>query len=226
MPALTDSFVLHSSSSPLFLPSDMELAPSSAGFINSALAATQVSHSGLGEQRLVGCACFMQHDWQLSRVLGLSAPVCLLQGVTVVLENMASVGNIVGGRLWHLRYIIDRVEDKSRIGFCIDTCHLFSSGGAQPSCAVSISPLFDRCHPLCLAGRRRVELATGMDLRTDKACQATFQEIDEVVGLKYLKVSHSSAARSFPASGPHEPYCPFQTQMLAGHAHQRLKDAL
>lgn len=51
------------------------------------------------------------------------------QGVTVVLENMSSVGNIVGGRLWHLRYIIDRVVDKSRIGFCIDTCHLFSSGG-------------------------------------------------------------------------------------------------
>ena len=51
-----------------------------------------------------------------------------MQGVTVVLENMSSVGNIVGGRPWHLRYIIDRVEDKSRIGFCIDTCHLFSSG--------------------------------------------------------------------------------------------------
>ena len=77
-------------------------------------------------------------------------PVCLLQGVTVVLENMASVGNIVGGRLWHLRYIIDRVEDKSRIGFCIDTCHLFSSGGAQPPCAASIPPLFDSCHLLCL----------------------------------------------------------------------------
>ena len=49
----------------------------------------------------------------------------------MVLENMASVGNIVGGRLWHLRYIIDRVTDKSRIGFCIDTCHLFSSGGGR-----------------------------------------------------------------------------------------------
>jgi len=56
-----------------------------------------------------------------------------MQGVTVVLENMSSVGNIVGGRPWHLRYIIDRVEDKSRIRFCIDTCHLFSSGGPPPS---------------------------------------------------------------------------------------------
>lgn len=48
----------------------------------------------------------------------------------MVLENMSSVGNIVGGKMWHLKYVIDRVKDKSRIGFCIDTCHLFSSGNA------------------------------------------------------------------------------------------------
>jgi deoxyribonuclease-4 len=28
----------------------------------------------------------------------------------------------------NLAYIIDKVEDKSRIGVCIDTCHLFVSG--------------------------------------------------------------------------------------------------
>jgi deoxyribonuclease-4 len=30
--------------------------------------------------------------------------------------------------LWHLKYIIDRVEDKSRVGVCIDTCHFYSAG--------------------------------------------------------------------------------------------------
>ena len=57
----------------------------------------------------------------------------LTQGVTIVLENMSSVGNIVGGKMWHLKYVIDRVEDKSRIGICIDTCHLFSSGDSRPA---------------------------------------------------------------------------------------------
>ena len=53
-----------------------------------------------------------------------------LQDVVVVLENMSSVNNIVGGKIWHLKYIIDKVHDKDRVGICIDTCHLFSSGQA------------------------------------------------------------------------------------------------
>ena len=34
----------------------------------------------------------------------------------------------MGNRLEEIRYIIDRVEDKSRVGFCIDTCHFYSAG--------------------------------------------------------------------------------------------------
>ena len=41
---------------------------------------------------------------------------------------MAGKGNTVGGKFKHLRYIIDRVDDKSRVGVCLDTCHMFSAG--------------------------------------------------------------------------------------------------
>jgi deoxyribonuclease-4 len=50
------------------------------------------------------------------------------EGVTVVLENTAGQGSNVGYRFEHLAEIIDQVEDKSRIGVCLDTCHSFSAG--------------------------------------------------------------------------------------------------
>lgn len=49
-------------------------------------------------------------------------------GVTAVLENTAGQGTNLGYRFEHLRYIIDRIDDKSRVGVCIDTCHAFTSG--------------------------------------------------------------------------------------------------
>ena len=50
------------------------------------------------------------------------------QGVTAVIENTAGQGTNVGYRFEHLAYIIERVEDKSRVGYCIDTCHAFAAG--------------------------------------------------------------------------------------------------
>lgn len=50
------------------------------------------------------------------------------QGVTAVLENTAGQGSNLGFRFEHLAYIIDRVEDKSRVGVCLDTCHSFAAG--------------------------------------------------------------------------------------------------
>lgn len=49
-------------------------------------------------------------------------------GVTAVLENTAGQGSNLGFKFEHLAYIIDRVEDKSRVGVCIDTCHSFAAG--------------------------------------------------------------------------------------------------
>lgn len=50
------------------------------------------------------------------------------KGVTAVIENTAGQGTNVGFRFEHLAEIIDQVEDKCRVGVCIDTCHGFAAG--------------------------------------------------------------------------------------------------
>jgi deoxyribonuclease-4 len=45
-----------------------------------------------------------------------------------VIENTAGQGSNVGYRFEHLAQIIEYVEDKNRIGVCIDTCHAFAAG--------------------------------------------------------------------------------------------------
>ena len=78
-------------------------------------------------------------------------------GVTAVIENTAGQGSNVGFRFEHLAHIIDKVEDKSRIGICIDTCHA---------------------------------LAGGYDLITPEGFSATFEQLDAIVGFKYLRGMH------------------------------------
>lgn len=48
--------------------------------------------------------------------------------VVTVLENMSCQGNTIGGKFEELRDIIDRVQDKSRVAVCLDTCHAFAAG--------------------------------------------------------------------------------------------------
>lgn len=79
------------------------------------------------------------------------------RGVTAVIENTAGQGSNVGFRFEHLARIIDKVEDKSRVGVCIDTCHAF---------------------------------VAGYDMRTKEACDATFAELDRVIGFSYLRGMH------------------------------------
>jgi deoxyribonuclease-4 len=50
------------------------------------------------------------------------------RGVTAVIENTAGQGSNLGYKFEHLAYIIDLVEDKSRVGVCIDTCHTYTAG--------------------------------------------------------------------------------------------------
>lgn len=57
-------------------------------------------------------------NWALERSAGVSA----------VIENTAGQGSTVGYRFEHLAAIIDRVEDPSRVGVCLDTCHTFTAG--------------------------------------------------------------------------------------------------
>jgi deoxyribonuclease IV len=50
------------------------------------------------------------------------------KGVTAVIENTAGQGTNLGYAFEQLRHIIDFVDDKSRVGVCIDTCHAYTSG--------------------------------------------------------------------------------------------------
>jgi len=50
------------------------------------------------------------------------------KGVSAVIENTAGQGSNLGYKFEHLAQIIDKVEDKTRIGVCIDTCHMFVAG--------------------------------------------------------------------------------------------------
>ncbi len=57
-------------------------------------------------------------NWALSKT----------KDVIAVIENTAGQGTNIGYKFEHLAKIIDLVEDKSRVGVCIDTCHAFAAG--------------------------------------------------------------------------------------------------
>ena len=84
-------------------------------------------------------------------------------GVTAVIENTAGQGSNLGHSFEQLAKIIEGVEDKSRVGICIDTCHLF---------------------------------AAGYDIRTQKACEQTFDLFDKIVGNQYLKAMHLNDSKT------------------------------
>lgn len=49
-------------------------------------------------------------------------------GVKAVIENTAGQGSNLGCTFEQIAHIIDRIEDKDRVGVCIDTCHAYTSG--------------------------------------------------------------------------------------------------
>lgn len=95
------------------------------------------------------------------------------EGVTAVLENTAGQGSNLGFRFEHLAEIIDFVEDKSRVGVCIDTCHAFAAGydwNGKPS-------LFEEDNSSIVAGYENIIGA-----------------FDRIVGLDYLRGMHLNDA--------------------------------
>ena len=49
-------------------------------------------------------------------------------GVTAVIENTAGQGTNLGYTFEQIAHIIDKVDDKSRVGVCLDTAHTLASG--------------------------------------------------------------------------------------------------
>ena len=60
--------------------------------------------------------------------LNLAIEVTNGMSVKLVIENTAGQGTNLGYKFEHLAYIINKVEDKSRVGVCLDTCHTFTGG--------------------------------------------------------------------------------------------------
>jgi deoxyribonuclease-4 len=72
----------------------------------------------------------MTGEDQCLRIIAESINITLdkTSGVTAVIENTAGQGSNMGHTFEQIASIIEQVEDKSRIGVCIDTCHAFTSG--------------------------------------------------------------------------------------------------
>lgn len=49
-------------------------------------------------------------------------------GTTLLIETTAGQGTCLGRTFEEIAAIIDQVEDKARIGVCLDTCHVFAAG--------------------------------------------------------------------------------------------------
>lgn len=69
-----------------------------------------------------------EHDCLAQIAEGVNIALERTTGVTAVLENTAGQGTNMGHRFEHLAEIIDQVEDKERVGVCIDTAHTFAAG--------------------------------------------------------------------------------------------------
>jgi deoxyribonuclease-4 len=53
---------------------------------------------------------------------------CVPPPVSILVENTAGQGSSLGHSFPQLAAILDRIRDAGRVGFCIDTCHLFAAG--------------------------------------------------------------------------------------------------
>ena len=58
----------------------------------------------------------------------INAALSKTQGVTAVIENTAGQGTNLGFKFSQIARIISGINDKSRVGVCIDTCHTFAAG--------------------------------------------------------------------------------------------------
>lgn len=68
-------------------------------------------------------------DACLARIAELiNMTLALTKNVIAVIENTAGQGSNLGFKFEHLAAIIEDIEDKQRVGICLDTCHAFAAG--------------------------------------------------------------------------------------------------
>jgi deoxyribonuclease IV len=109
-------------------PGKEELQKSREAFLDELLRCQQLgldrlnfhpgSHLGLVDEDTCLKTIAESINWALERI----------EGVTAVIENTAGQGSNLGYTFEQIHRIIEQVEDKTRIGVCIDTCHAFTAG--------------------------------------------------------------------------------------------------
>lgn len=77
------------------------------------------SHMGMGEEWGINTICNSLH-WVLEKTLE--------SNVVLLLETTAGQGSNLGYKMEHLSKIISDVAEDTRLGICIDTCHIFAAG--------------------------------------------------------------------------------------------------
>lgn len=151
-------------------PQEEGLSKSRAAFTDEMTRCSQLGldrlnfHPGSHLQQISETECLRRIAESINIALGKTA------GVTAVIENTAGQGSNMGFRFEHLAEIISQVEDKSRVGVCIDTCHAFAAG-------YNLIP------------------ASGGGLFEDASFESVFKEFDRIVGFKYLRGMHLNDAK-------------------------------
>lgn len=114
--------------------------------------------------------------------------------VVTVIENMAGAGSVVGSRFEDLRDIIALVDDKDRVGVCIDTCHAFAAGYDMrtPEAFAETAAEFDR-----VVGNRYLR---AFHLNDSKAPLGCNRDLHANIGTGFLGL------RAFHSLVNHEPF--------------------
>ena len=109
-------------------PDEETLAKSRAAFLDEMQRAQQLGlqmlnfHPGSHLNKVSEEACLDQIAREVNAALAQT------EGVTAVIENTAGQGTNLGWRFEHIARIIEGIDDKSRVGVCIDTCHTLAAG--------------------------------------------------------------------------------------------------
>ena len=155
-------------------PEEEGLARSRAAFLDEMQRCEQLGlnrlnfHPGSHLNQISETECLRRIAESINLVLAKTSGVC------AVLENTAGQGSNMGYRFEQLAEIIDQVEDKTRVGVCIDTCHAFAAGyDLRVGTGASGSLFGGPADPF----------------------ESVIAEFDRVVGLKYLKGMHLNDAK-------------------------------
>ncbi|MEG0977682.1 MAG: deoxyribonuclease IV [Bacilli bacterium] len=61
-------------------------------------------------------------------VLGINTAISKTKNIKIAIETMAGKGNEVCSNFQDIGYIISKIENKDRIGVCLDSCHIHDAG--------------------------------------------------------------------------------------------------